>query len=166
MEKYLNDWYTTKCLSDSLKTIYFLITNQGLNVDIHILTSGYLSHMRFINLLVRAMKPEMYFLTYRNPLIRFGSKVSLSSNIFASCCWKLFERILYNKMYEFFTENNLISSRYTFRHFRSICLDMAPGALAQVKTKWYFRKTVWYHDRFFKFQKIKGCLNWTMFFMD
>ena len=33
----------------------------------------------------------------------------LPSNIFASCCWKMFERILYNSIYEFFTENNLIS---------------------------------------------------------
>ena len=30
--------------------------------------------VRFINLLIRAMKLEVYFLTYRKPFIRFGMK--------------------------------------------------------------------------------------------
>ena len=38
---------------------------------------------------------------------------------------------------------------------------MAQGALVQTKTKWHFRKTVGYHERFFKLQKTKSCLKWT-----
>ena len=36
---------------------------------------------------------------------------------------------------------------------------MAQGALAQTKTKWYFRKTISCHHRFFKRQKQRVVLN-------
>ena len=79
---------------------------------------------------------------------------------------KIFERILYKNMYEFFTEN-LISpneSGFTpgdsyikqllsitheiYKSFddglerKSISERVAEGVLVQTKTKWYFRKTV------------------------
>ena len=41
-----------------------------------VLTICYLLQMRFLNLLMREMKLEMYFLTYQKPLIQFGKKVS------------------------------------------------------------------------------------------
>ena len=44
-------------------------------------------------------------------------------SIFAFCCWKNIERIFYNNMYEFFTENNLISLNQSFFKLGDSCIN-------------------------------------------
>ena len=65
----------TGYLSFSWKIIWYLTISQVLDQVILALINSSLSLMKFINLLMIALKWELCFLTYIKHLIRFGTKV-------------------------------------------------------------------------------------------
>ena len=67
----------------ALKTIWYLITNQSLNLGINVSTTViYYPWYIYIYILMWASKLKVCFLAYEKPLLRFGIKVSFIQVIY------------------------------------------------------------------------------------